>query len=45
MWEHVLDAMERRYWRREGVELEDIELVKRLLAEAVQKEKIQNSSE
>lgn len=45
MWEHVLDAMERRYWRREGVELKDIELVKKLLAEAAKKEEIQNSSE
>ena len=45
MWEHVLDALERRYWRREGVEQEDIDQVKKLLAEAVQKEEIQNSNE
>ena len=31
MWEHVLDCLERRYWRREGVELADIEQVKKLL--------------
>lgn len=42
MWEHLLDALERRYWRREGVELDDIEQVKALLAEAVRKEEIQN---
>jgi hypothetical protein len=33
MWEHVLDALERRYWRREGVELEDIDAVKQILNE------------
>jgi hypothetical protein len=43
MWEHVLDALERRYWRREGVELEDIEQVKKLLAEAVRKEELRDS--
>lgn len=38
MWEHVLDALERRYWRREGVELEDIEAVKKILADVIRKE-------
>ncbi|MBM3995602.1 MAG: hypothetical protein FJ303_15830 [Planctomycetes bacterium] len=38
MWEHVLDALERRYWRREGVEEEDIEEVKKILAEVIRKE-------
>ena len=45
MWEHVLDALERRYWRREGVEQEDIDQVKKLLAAAVRTEEIQNSSD
>jgi hypothetical protein len=31
MWEHVLDALKRRYRRREGVTDEDIEQVKRVL--------------
>jgi len=43
MWEHVLDALDRRYWRREGVEEADIAQVKKLLAEVVRKEEIQNS--
>jgi len=34
MWEHVLDSLERRYRRREGVSDEDITEVKRLLQEA-----------
>lgn len=43
MWEHVLDALERRYRRREGVEDADIEQVKKLLAEAVRREEIQRA--
>ena len=43
MWEHILDALERRYWRREGVELEDIEQVKKILTEVIREEEIQNS--
>ena len=43
MWEHVLDSLERRYWRREGVEEADINQVKKLLAEVVRKEEIQNA--
>ena len=31
MWEHVLDALKRRYRRREGVTDEDIEQVERVL--------------
>jgi len=38
MWEHVLDALERKYWRRDGVEETDIKQVKKLLAEAVRRE-------
>ena len=33
MWEHVLDALQRRYRRREGVTDEDIEQVERVLKE------------
>jgi len=43
MWEIVLDGLERRYWRREGVEEKDIAQVKKLLAEAVRAEEIQNA--
>jgi hypothetical protein len=31
MWEHVLDALQRRYRRREGVTDEDVEQVERVL--------------
>ncbi|MEI7684013.1 MAG: hypothetical protein WCL32_03235 [Planctomycetota bacterium] len=43
MWEHVVDCLERRYWRREGVELADIEQVKRILAEVIRKETLRDS--
>jgi hypothetical protein len=33
MWEHILDGLERRYRRREGVSDEDITQVKRILKE------------
>jgi hypothetical protein len=33
MWEHVLDALERRYRRREGVTEADLAAVKRILAQ------------
>ncbi len=45
MWEHVLDALERRYWRREGVQEPDIKQVKKLLAEVIRKEEMQKSNE
>ena len=32
MWEHVLDSLQRRYRRREGVSDEDVEQVERILA-------------
>jgi hypothetical protein len=32
MWETLLDGLERRYWRREGVSEEDIAGVKKVLA-------------
>jgi hypothetical protein len=32
MWEHVLDALRRRYRRREGVSEADVEQVERVLA-------------
>jgi hypothetical protein len=44
MWEHVLDALERRYWRREGVELEDIDAVKKILAEVIRQEEMRNEN-
>ncbi|MBL8799491.1 MAG: hypothetical protein JNM56_36755 [Planctomycetia bacterium] len=31
MWEHVLDSLKRRYWRREGVSDEDVADVERIL--------------
>jgi hypothetical protein len=33
MWETLLDALERRYQRREGVSDEDLKLVRRILAD------------
>jgi hypothetical protein len=33
MWEHVLDSLQRRYRRREGVSDEDIAQVERILRE------------
>jgi hypothetical protein len=38
MWEHVLDSLERRYRRREGVEEPDIRQVQKLLADVIRKE-------
>ncbi|MCS6864352.1 MAG: hypothetical protein RMJ56_04175 [Gemmataceae bacterium] len=32
MWETLLDALERRYWRREGVSDDDLQQVRRILA-------------
>ena len=31
MWEHILDSLQRRYRRREGVSDEDVEQVQRIL--------------
>jgi hypothetical protein len=31
MWEHVLDSLQRRYWRREGVSEEDVKQVEGVL--------------
>lgn len=45
MWEHVLDSLERKYWRRDGVELTDIEQVRKILAEVIRREEIQNAPE
>jgi hypothetical protein len=33
MWEHVLESLQRRYRRREGVSDEDVEQVQRVLRE------------
>ena len=43
MWEQVLDTLERRYWRREGVEEADITQVKTILKELIRKEELRNS--
>ncbi len=43
MWECILDTLERRYWRREGVEQTDINQVKTILAELIRKEELRNS--
>ena len=40
MWEHVLDSLERRYRRREGVSEADIAQVERILAEVVKRESV-----
>jgi hypothetical protein len=32
MWETLLDALERRYWRREGVSDEDLASVRQIMA-------------
>ena len=38
MWEHILDGLERRLVRREGVEEEDVDEVRRILNEVVRLE-------
>ncbi|MFO0867263.1 MAG: hypothetical protein U0744_21935 [Gemmataceae bacterium] len=38
MWEHILDTLERRYWRRDGVEEADITQVKKILADVIRDE-------
>ncbi len=38
MWEHVLDSLQRRYRRREGVSEADIKQVERILASVKKKE-------
>jgi hypothetical protein len=43
MWEHILDSLERRYRRREGVEDEDIEQVQKILSEVIRVEELRNS--
>jgi len=40
MWEHVLDSLQRRYRRREGVTEHDIAQVERILAEVMRLEKL-----
>jgi len=43
MWEFLVDALERRYRRREGVEERDIAQAQKLLREAIRNEEIQNA--
>ena len=40
MWEHVLDSLQRRYRRREGVSDADIDQVERILAKVKKREEI-----
>ncbi len=40
MWEHVLDGLQRRYRRREGVSEDDIKQVERILAQVIKREKL-----
>jgi hypothetical protein len=43
MWERVLENMQRRYRRRQGVDDEDIEQVNEILAEVVRLEEFRKS--
>ena len=43
MWEHILESLERRYWRREGVEQKDLDQVKKILQDLVRLEELRNS--
>ena len=40
MWEHVLDSLQRRYRRREGVEDEDIAQIEKILAAVIRDEEL-----
>ena len=42
MWEHVLDSLQRRYQRREGVEEPDIRQVEKILKEVIRQEELRN---
>ncbi len=42
MWESVLDTLERRYRRREGVEQADLHQVKMILKDLIRKEELRN---
>jgi hypothetical protein len=42
MWEIVLDALKRRYRRREGVSDEDVDQVERILAELKRKARLRD---
>ncbi len=42
IWEHVLDSLQRRYWRREGVDDDDLKQVTKILAEVIRLEKLRN---
>jgi len=39
MWEHVLDSLQRRYRRREGVSEADVEQVQRIIQQILAREK------
>lgn len=38
MWEHIIDMLDRRYHRRDGVELEDIDQVRTILKKVIELE-------
>jgi hypothetical protein len=40
MWEHVLDSLQRRYQRREGVEEPDIQQVEKIIKEVIRQEEL-----
>jgi len=41
MWEHVLDSLQRRYVRREGVSEDDLKQVERILKEVRKREEVE----
>ena len=43
MWERVLDSMQRRYRRRQGVDDDDVEQVTKILAAAIRLEEYRKS--
>ena len=40
MWEHVLDSVQRRYRRRQGVDAEDVAEVEKIVAEARRRQQL-----
>ena len=42
-WERVLENMQRRYRRRQGVDHDDLEKVEKILAEVIRREELRNS--
>lgn len=44
-WEHVRETLERRYWRREGVEERDIAQVQKILNDVIRDETLRASDD